>query len=334
MKGAGSRVERLSRAFGRRSLQSSGAHLALGQLKRLQERNRLGAFLLRPARAYRVALPAGSDRPAEAMAAELASQSQFGFPSSPSSSMGRSREKWRVSAPNPVRNRSLAEGVRRGPLRPELVRQTSSRPGTTDRSRHEPRQNRMEAVLTKVNKQVRAGGVHRVPEEPVHGSAAHPAEAVRRYGMQPARVTMQPIVLPENSIGAALRRQMTGGREASSPRPRGEAGWSNSGARRGTPVPPPSHAVQGSETMTGRLRGSYSGGAGAAFQAPTADGSESGSSSSDTLLLSGEIVIDGRHIGQIVARRQAHQLNGAPSTSSAVNLRGTPLSPGLTIPLP
>ena len=57
-------------------------------------------------------------------------------------------------------------------------------------------------------------------------------------------------------------------------------------------------------------------------------------SSAQTLILSGDLILDGRQLGQLVASRQSRNLNMAPAGSRTVNLRATPIQPGLSIPAP
>ena len=57
-------------------------------------------------------------------------------------------------------------------------------------------------------------------------------------------------------------------------------------------------------------------------------------SSGQTLILSGDLILDGRQLGQLVASRQSRNLNMAPAGSRTVNLRATPIQPGLSIPAP
>ena len=55
---------------------------------------------------------------------------------------------------------------------------------------------------------------------------------------------------------------------------------------------------------------------------------------SGPLILSGEIVIDGRRLGQVFAASQSKSLNAAPSGARTLNLRSTPIGLGLNIPPP
>ena len=73
------------------------------------------------------------------------------------------------------------------------------------------------------------------------------------------------------------------------------------------------------------------------------NGARSGASTTDmalesqtnqTVVLAGNLVVDGRQLGQIVASQQARSFNSAPFGSKLVNLRATPVMPGTHIPAP
>ena len=53
-----------------------------------------------------------------------------------------------------------------------------------------------------------------------------------------------------------------------------------------------------------------------------------------SLVLSGDIIVDGRQLAQIIASRHSRELNVAPSTGKTVNLRATPVFPGSSMPAP
>lgn len=56
--------------------------------------------------------------------------------------------------------------------------------------------------------------------------------------------------------------------------------------------------------------------------------------SGTTLVLAGELVIDGHRLGQLLAARQSHALTGAPRGSRALNLRAAPMAAAQVPPLP
>ena len=55
---------------------------------------------------------------------------------------------------------------------------------------------------------------------------------------------------------------------------------------------------------------------------------------SSTMVLSGEVIIDGRRLGEIVAAHQARALTSEPAGSRFLNLRASPLSVGSSVPPP
>ncbi len=67
--------------------------------------------------------------------------------------------------------------------------------------------------------------------------------------------------------------------------------------------------------------------------AKNVEGSGSDSQSS-TMILSGEVIIDGRRLGEIVAAHQARALTSEPAGSRFLNLRASPLSVGSSVPPP
>ena len=57
-------------------------------------------------------------------------------------------------------------------------------------------------------------------------------------------------------------------------------------------------------------------------------------SEGQSLILTGEIILDGRKLGQLVSERQARTLLSEPSGSRQVNVRATPVSSALSVPPP
>jgi hypothetical protein len=59
-----------------------------------------------------------------------------------------------------------------------------------------------------------------------------------------------------------------------------------------------------------------------------------GADGSGSLMFSGAIIVDGRELGRIVASGQARTLTKPPVGTRALNLRATPIGPGLGLPPP
>ncbi len=55
---------------------------------------------------------------------------------------------------------------------------------------------------------------------------------------------------------------------------------------------------------------------------------------SSTMILSGEVIVDGRRLGEIMAAHQARALTSEPAGSRFLNLRASPLSVGSNVPPP
>ena len=257
------RVERLSRTSAARSLQPSGRRLRLGQLRRLQDRTRLGAFLLQPSVAHQAAMPVESGAHAECMVAEISGPS----------SMVRARESWRAPRLALGRRSDLAQALRTVAARGPSARQRVAKSASMSRLLYVPRQSREGTAPTKVlTRQARVLGEPPASEDLVRSPEVKPARTTRRKETQQLSGMTRAIVPPENNLSAELRRQIAGARTPPVSRPPREAGRSSPTFARGSSTASTPPVTWGSPSTPGRVGIGYTEAAGGASQFSSANG--------------------------------------------------------------
>ena len=329
MKEIRSRAERLGRSQELGTTRARGQQPAFDHVRRLHNRSRLGGFLERNASQSRSAVPLVSAARSANAAGETPLSKRNSYPAFMAA------DRVAVQRPRPI---NTASTVKAKPTQTIAASVTTSNPfqGWMSVVKRE-RSTRSAAALTvKTNRQSNGQAWRRTLGDGDRSARAHPDGKSAPHTLnflRPAYQSRKPV---ESSLKVRLQDQLA------------PVGLSDAGRRVEAPSAPALRSASRpltAETMlppsAGVTRASTPGlhlAPGGPLHGPgTAhiDGrAQSDGSSSDVLLLTGEIVVDGRRLGQIVARRQARELNAAPATSSAISLRSTPLNPGVSIPVP